>query len=143
MKRSTKRFAQDFSGESKTDRSFAAGCNVNNIVRHYQQTGIDPAEDRKALARFGSASSQSYEDAMRLVADIDSAFHELPSKTRAEHANDPQQWIEYLGSLGTPPDEIVDSGANEGVSGTTENSSQNGAEMAPKTPVPEPESGTD
>lgn len=96
-----RKFSQDFSGVSKTDRSFGPACDVNAIVRHYEQTGIDPYISRKAAEQFGDVSSQNYLEAMRTVADVNSAFAELPSAERHAHSNDPQQWIEHLN---TPPD---------------------------------------
>ncbi len=98
-----RKYSQDFSGVSKTDRSFRAGCDVNNIVAHYQATGIDPYADRIPTQRFGHASSQSYEEAMRNVAEINSAFAELPSAERSLHYNDPARWIDHLN---TPPADL-------------------------------------
>nr|UXQ88103.1 MAG: internal scaffolding protein [Microvirus sp.] len=109
--------AQDFS-EAKcgriTDSSFAPACDVNNIVKHYESTGLDPFLERKKLASGGDASTTSYESAMRAKAELDSAFHNLTPQERAQHENSPLAWYEYLASerssqavhdaLATPPD---------------------------------------
>lgn len=93
----TKRpYSQDFSGVGKTDKSFAPSCDVNNIVRHYEQTGIDPYIDRQKLARFDAVPPLTYEEAMFKVAEVKSAFALLPSQERAKHANDPTRWLEHL-----------------------------------------------
>jgi hypothetical protein len=73
-----RKYSQDFSGNSLTDQSFAPGCDVNNIVRHYQETGIDPNPDRKKMERYGEASTLTYEDAMRNKAELDSYTLENP-----------------------------------------------------------------
>ena len=86
-------FAQDFSGESKTQQHFKDSCDVNNIVAHYQQTGVDPYADRRASQQFGFATSETYESAMRNVAEVNSAFAALPSEERALHLHDPARWL--------------------------------------------------
>ena len=76
-----RKYSQDFSAEKHgriTDSSFAAACDVNNIVNHYQSTGIDPYQDRLNSQRFGDASVLSYEDAMRNKAELDSYTLENP-----------------------------------------------------------------
>ncbi len=62
-----------------TDESFAPGCDVNNIVRHYETTGLDPYAERKKQERFDEASALSYEDAMRNKAAYDSYVAENPN----------------------------------------------------------------
>ena len=69
----------DLSMGGMTDTSFGPSCDVNNIVRHYEQTGIDPFQSRKQLERYGDASTLSYEDAMRNKADYDSFNLENPN----------------------------------------------------------------
>lgn len=100
-----RKYSVDFSEGKhgkKTDASFAASCDVNNIVRHYEMTGIDPYVDRKLTQRFGDASPLSYEDAMRHVSEINSAFADLPARERAKHWNDPAAWLEYLSKPNVP-----------------------------------------
>ena len=99
-----RKYGQDFSEATHgriTDSSFAPACDVNNIVAHYQKTGIDPYVDRIALARFQEASTISFEDAMRHKADLDTAFAEQPLSVRAEHDNSAIQWYESLATQNT------------------------------------------
>lgn len=115
-------YAQDFSGPSLTDKSFAPACDVNNIVRHYQQTGLDPHIERKKLETYGVAPTQSFSEAMRNKAELDSIFASLPDSVRAQHANNSTAWFEYLGSdeasqelldaMATPPAEPAPQGAS-------------------------------
>ena len=95
MKNKKRRFSQDFSGESKTQQHFTASCDVNNIVAHFLQTGVDPHADRAQNQQFGFASSQDFSEAMQNVAEINTRFAELPSEERSAFANDPAQWLEY------------------------------------------------
>lgn len=93
-----RKYAQDFS-EAKhgriTDSSFAPACDVNNIVRHYEKTGVDPYADRRGTALYEPASTMSFEDAMRNKAALDSAFEEQPAHVRAAHANS-FAWLDHL-----------------------------------------------
>ncbi len=95
-----RKYSQDFSGNGETQQHFKHSCDVNNIVRHYEATGIDPHADRINGQTFGYASSKSYEQAARDLAEINSAFADLPSAERSAHHNDPSRWIE---SINQPP----------------------------------------
>ena len=79
--------ARDYSQGGKTDTSFGPSCDVNNIVRHYETTGIDPFPDRLAIYQKQAASQEtaeasvlSYEDAMRNKAAYDSYILENPAE---------------------------------------------------------------
>ncbi len=113
MKRSCKRFAQDFSGESKTQQHFRDECDVNNIVAAFAQTHVDPHAERAQNQRFGFASSQTFSEAMQNIAQIRSAFADLPSSERSSFANDPARWIDSLTTVDEPDETIVDVEAPE------------------------------
>lgn len=85
-----------FTQDSRTQQQFKASVDVNNIVNHYRETGIDPYAERKAAARFGSVPSQSYTEAMFHVAEVNSTFHALDASIRAQFANDPARWLAHL-----------------------------------------------
>lgn len=102
-----RRFSQDFSGESKTQQHFSDSADVNNIVASYRATGLDPYAERLKLKRFGYASSQTFSEAMRNVAEIQTSFQELPSNIRQDFQNDPGRWIDSLTTPITPDEPIV------------------------------------
>ena len=89
---------------SLTQQQFKASVDVNNIVNHYKNTGIDPYESRKQRVRFGDAASQSFQQAMYHCAEVNSAFASLPAQIRSDFANDPERWLLSLegGSEGSP-----------------------------------------
>ena len=97
-------FAQDFSGESKTQQHFTESCDVNNIIANFRATGIDPYAHRATNQKFGYASSVSFTEAMQNIAEIKTKFHELPSRVRSDFQNDPAQWLDSL----TTPDPPFD-----------------------------------
>jgi len=85
VKRRYPRFAQDFSGESKTQQHFADECDVNNIVAQYDRTGIDPYAENKNSERYGDGMYRTYSDAMLVAAEMRSNFEELPAAVRAQY----------------------------------------------------------
>ena len=102
-----RKYSQDFSGETVVQQHFKQSCDVNNIVAQYQATGIDVHADRINRQTFGFASSKSYEQAAREIAEIGSAFADLPSSERSRFANDPARWIDELTTPVETPDAIV------------------------------------
>lgn len=118
-------FAQDFSGESKTQQHFKDSCDVNNIVSHYAATGLDPYQDRLQQKRFGYASSLTFEDALRKTTEIESSFSELPSEVRSGFANSPAKWLDSLIEPEPPLDENVENSPSEDDSEITPMASEN------------------
>lgn len=89
-----------------TQQHFAEACDVNNIINHFRQTGIDPYADRVKNQQFGYASSQDFAEALRNTAEVHSAFEELPAKDRAIFENDPALWLDSIQQKETPqPDD--------------------------------------
>lgn len=116
-----------FEGESMTQQHFGPIQDVNNIVRRYMATGVDPYESRRQNQRFGYASSETFEDHARRVAEVNSAFEQLPARERLRFDNDPALWLDSLA-------EIVDSEASQAVSeGVAESTPQKGSKTDPST----------
>jgi len=109
-----RKYSIDFGKESLTQQGFKDSCDVNNILKAYANTGFDPFESRKQQMRFGHATSKSFSEAMQQVAEINSAFSELPAKVRQSFHNDPQEWIDHLSTpQATPEPEKPASGSTE------------------------------
>lgn len=102
-----RKFSQDFSAGGKTQQHFKASSDVNNIVAHYTATGVDPLADKIGKQKFGYATSQTYDEAMRVTAEINSAFAHLPSAERSSFGNSPSNWIDHMATerlvLDNPP----------------------------------------
>lgn len=113
-----KRLAQDFSGPSITQQHFAASADVNNIIRHYAD--LEQPLPQPRPESFGFQSSTSFSEAMQRVALVNSAFAELPAKTRSAFDNDPERWLEAQ----LAPQEIVPPAASQ-------------APESPENPVPQ------
>ena len=89
-----------------TQQQFREATDVNRIVRHFHKTGLDPYEERKTNQKFGFATSLDFAEAMRQCAEVESAFHDLPSGERQRLGNDPAAWLEELSQAPTPDMEI-------------------------------------
>jgi len=122
-----RKYAQDFSGDSVTQQHFKNQCDVNQIVAAYEATGVDPYAHRAQQQNFGFATSKTFEQASREIAEVHSAFAALPSKERSAFANDPAQWIEAINTPAEIVEEIIDSAGPESPS-----------EEAPTPPKTEP-----
>ncbi len=105
-----------FPEPSLTQQQFKSSVDVNNIVNHYKNTGIDPYESRKQSLRFGTATSKGFTEAMYQVAEVNSAFAELPAETRQSFSNDPTQWLTHLEESAQAPAEIAAPDGPEAVS---------------------------
>lgn len=93
-----RKYALKFTEPSHTQTHFKDSCNVNRIVSHYRQHQVWPENVRRE-PQFGYATSRTFEEAARQVAEIRSAFAELPSAERALHQNDPALWLDHLASV--------------------------------------------
>lgn len=102
------RVQSEVSGEHQTQQHFKHECDINNIVAKYTATGIDPAPPGAYEARrFGYATSKDFAESAFAVAEIKSAFAELPSSERARFQNSPERWIEHYENQPLESDEIV------------------------------------
>ncbi len=81
---------------SLTQQHFKASVDVNTIVKNYARTGIDPYENRKANMRFSEQTGQSFTEALYRVAEINSAFADLPAAERNSFSNDPSRWLDSI-----------------------------------------------
>lgn len=96
-------------GKSMTDQSQKDKCDVNKIMAHALKTGEIP-HLRESEGRFVDVSeTQSFHDAMNIVAQTNSLFAEYPAELRKDFNNDPAQFLEFINN----PDnynEMVDMG---------------------------------
>lgn len=84
------------SGVSRTRQEFAAECDINNIMKKYQKTGV--------LSHFSPRQPQYLDlgdgvpdlmTAMNTVLVAERAFSQLPAVVRKEFDNDPTRFVDY------------------------------------------------
>jgi len=78
-----------------TQQHFKDECDINNILRQFNITGLLP---ESALSpRYGDFTGISdYQSALNQVIAAEAEFMALPADLRARFANDPAQLIEFL-----------------------------------------------
>ena len=78
-----------------TQQQFKEQCDINNIIKHYTQTGELPLS--KKVGQFLDVSNvQDYQTALQTVFDAQNAFDALPSKIRSRFENDPNQLVAFI-----------------------------------------------
>lgn len=100
------RVSIDFGDQSVVQRHQRESCDINNIVETYARTGIDPNPDGQTNQKFGFATSKDFTESAYHMAEIKSAFADLPSATRSHFANDPARWLDAVQKAQSQPDEI-------------------------------------
>lgn len=86
----------DFTNDpGKTDASQAADCDINNILKKFQQTGILPGSNVEQL--FSDVSdAPSYQEALNLVLHAQEQFMALDAHTRARFHNEPEEFMKFV-----------------------------------------------
>lgn len=93
-----------FTQPSKTVQSFQKSCDINNIMRRYQKTGVIEHINRNE-PRYGIATGQTFKEAMDLLASAQAMFDELPSEARKHFNHDPAAFFDYINGVdGVKPD---------------------------------------
>ena len=85
--------------KSLTKQSFADECDINTIIKRYNDTGYltDPTVKATRIPSFGDFTEvPTYQEAQNKLIDADNAFMALPSSIRSRFNNDPGQLIAFL-----------------------------------------------
>lgn len=86
--------------ESLTQQQFKDECDIDCILRRYDQTGVlvDPLSERR-LAQFGDFSNlPSFAEYQNRLAEVSEYFMSLPPEVRSNFANDVGTFIEAIGN---------------------------------------------
>ncbi len=92
----------------RTKQSFRDECNLNNIMRKYNKTGVispDILNQRQAV--FADVSEiGDFQHCKQTVIDADAAFLTLPAALRARFKNDPGQLLDFCADPGNREEAI-------------------------------------
>lgn len=91
------KFGLDFSDEvSLTHQSMSADCDINNIMKRFEKTGVlDHINNRQGdYADFLSA--EDYHSSMLKVVEAQDMFSSLPASIRSRFENDPAQFLDFV-----------------------------------------------
>lgn len=82
--------------ETRTKQAFRDDCDINNIMRRYEKTGVLP-DIIKTNPQYGDFSEASdYQTALNTVMKAQEQFSALPSKVRERFANDPENFLAFV-----------------------------------------------
>lgn len=82
---------------SMTKQSFKEECDINNIVKRFEATGI--LEHLNMRTREGMyvdlPDPLDFQESLEIVRQAESAFMSLPADLRARFGNDPEQFLAF------------------------------------------------
>lgn len=84
---------------SLTHQSEAPACDINNIMKKYEKTGI--LEHRNTFeGKYGDFTDapMDYHESMNSVLAAQQMFSSLPSKIRSRFGNDPGAFVDFVGN---------------------------------------------
>ena len=80
---------------SLTQQQFKDECDINNIMKSYQETGTISHLNPKAHL-FGDFSDiKDFRESMELITYAQQEFDQLPAKVRSRFNNDPAELVEF------------------------------------------------
>ena len=89
-----RRVIQNFTENGKTVQYFKDDCDVNNIMKKYEATGV--LWTTKDKPRYGDFTDvPDYQDALHKVREAENSFDALPSQVRKYFNNDPSEFVEF------------------------------------------------
>lgn len=84
-----------FPKTGRTKSEFRESCDINYILKKYQNTGQLPLMQRKPI--YGDFSTPvDYQTAQNIIIDANHQFDSLPSDVRQKFNNDPAQFLEFV-----------------------------------------------
>ena len=96
MYRKHERVIAPLEGESTTHQSFKDECDINNIMKKFEMTGI-MEHARRFEGQYGDfISAPDYHTAMNAIVLAQEMFMAIPSKIRQRFANDPSLFLEFV-----------------------------------------------
>lgn len=106
----------EFPLETMTVQSEAEACDINNILKKYERTGL--IDHVKEGGRYEDLPpGLDYQEALNLVIEAKTSFEGLPAAVRKEFENDPAKFlafvedpenVERMGELGLLKERIPD-----------------------------------
>lgn len=89
------RFQTDVGKESMTKQSHKAECDINNIMKRYQKTGV-LSHVNEVQPVYGDVPAIEYREALEAVMKAEEMFNSMPGSLRREFDNDPAQFLDFV-----------------------------------------------
>jgi len=81
--------------QDRTQQSFRDECDINVLMKRYEQTGILP-QGKELPAQFADVSAMDFTESMNQVAVVRGVFSQLGARVRARFENDPGVFLAFV-----------------------------------------------
>lgn len=90
-----KRSSIAFPSVGKTKQAFREECDINNIMKKFQATGVADFVNKRS-PQYGDCTGVDFQAAMDTIISANEMFDELPSSIRKHFNNDPAQLLDAV-----------------------------------------------
>lgn len=87
--------SQTFAATGRTKQSFREECDINNIMKKFQVTGLVNAVN-KHQPQYGDVTGVDFQSAMTTIVKAEQMFGDLPSSVRKRFQNDPAEFLSFV-----------------------------------------------
>lgn len=92
------RVLTDVGTRSRTKQSHKDECDIHNILRQFQRTGIINHVQSQRPTYLDLPTDMDFQQSMNTILQAQEAFANLPSQVRDYYANDPERFLAALGN---------------------------------------------
>lgn len=85
----------DFPDPSRTRQEFAEECDVNQIMKKFEATGVISHQNPRQPMYLDLSEPIDLQRALDIVAEATESFMSLPARVRAEFDNDPVRFVSF------------------------------------------------
>lgn len=86
----------DCEGFSRTKQSFKEECDINNIMKKFEKTGV-VSHVKQYGGSYGDISdAMDYKESVELVIKAQDMFMTLPAKLRSRFGNNPAEFLDFV-----------------------------------------------
>lgn len=82
-------------GESLTVQNEIENCDINNIMKKYEKTGLIDHVREHPGQYVDLVAPESYHAALNVILEAQSSFHQLPAALRKRFNNDPAEMLAF------------------------------------------------
>lgn len=92
-----RKYQKKFTKPTMTKQAMADECDINNIMRKFEKTGI-LTHVRRHGGNYGDFTNapQSYHEAYQQILDAEEMFMEIPASIRKKFDNDPGKFLAFV-----------------------------------------------
>ncbi|AXL14615.1 internal scaffolding protein [Microviridae sp.] len=83
-------------GESMTEQSHKDECDIHNILRKFEKTGMINHVAKHQGTYGDYTNALGFQEAQIVIAEAQSMFETVPSKIREEFDNDPAKFLDFI-----------------------------------------------